>query len=102
MKKAIIGILLLVIILCGSFRMFCGIFVIQPIGALPEGATFVYWRSGTELPFISSPDGLLMKSNLGVSLFGRGMVIAKYNEIMKEKEIVRLGYSQALYNQSIK
>lgn len=46
------------------FRVFCGIFIIQPIGAIPEGATIVYWRSGLNVPFIASADGLLVKSGV--------------------------------------
>lgn len=30
-----------------------GLFVIQPMGAAPEGATIVYWRVDLDLPFLS-------------------------------------------------
>ncbi len=97
MKKKIIyiGIALLLFVL--FFRCFCGFFVIQPIGLIPKGATVVYWRAGLNLPFICSADGLLEESGTGVSLLGRGMMLAKFAETIKEKEIIRFGYSKQLY-----
>jgi hypothetical protein len=78
-------------------RLFLGIFVIQPIGAIPDGATIIYWRSGLNLPFVASADGLLEESGAGVSLLGRGVFLAKLAEPIKEREICRLGYSETLY-----
>ena len=79
------------------FRLFCGVFVIQPIGAVPEGATILYWRSGMNMPFIASADGLLREAGAGVSLLGRGMMLAKLAEPVKQREFLRFGYSEALY-----
>lgn len=87
---ALLGLLLL-------FRMFCGIFVIQPIGAIPDGVTIVYWRSGLNLPFVSSADGFLIDSDVGISLLTRGMTLAKLSEPILEKEITRFSYSETLY-----
>lgn len=100
MKKSTRGILIAVLFLfivgiC--FRLFCGIFVIQPIGAIPKGATIVYWRTGLNLPFISSADGILEESGAGVSLLGRGMVLGNLAGPIREKEIIRFGYSERLY-----
>jgi len=53
MKKTIITLFIVLIMVGILFRIFCGIFVIQPIGSIPEGATIIYWRSGLNLPFIS-------------------------------------------------
>ncbi len=80
-----------------AFRIFFGIFVIQPIGAVPDGTSIVYWRSGLNLPFIASADGLLAESGAGVSLLGRGLVIAKLAEPILEREVFRLPYSETLY-----
>lgn len=85
------------IILGLLFRFFCGIFIIQPIGAIPEGTSIVYFRTGLDLPFIASADGILEKSGAGVSLLGRGILIGKLAEPIKEKEIFRFGYSETLY-----
>jgi hypothetical protein len=97
-RKQLISVLVCVL---GSFslffRLFCGIFVIQPIGAIPDGATIVYWRSGLNIPFIASADGLLYESGAGVSLLGRGLMLAKLAEPIKEREIFRFGYSETLY-----
>lgn len=92
--KKIFKILLPIIALVLLFRMFCGIFVIQPIGMLPEGATIVYFRTELNLPFIASADGILDKSGAGVSLFGRAMLIGKLAQQLKDKEIVRFDYSE--------
>ena len=46
------------------------------------------------LPFT---DGLLEKSGAGVSLLGRGLILAKVAEPIKENEIFRFGYSETLY-----
>jgi hypothetical protein len=80
-----------------SFRIFCGIFVIQPIGALPEGATIVYWRSDMNMPFIASADGMLDQKGDGVSLFGRGLMLAALAKPIKEREIFRFGYYETIY-----
>ena len=95
--KKLLYILLTLIVFVFLFRMFCGIFVIQPIGAIPEGATIVYWRTGLNLPFISSADGLLAESGAGVSLLGRALMIGKLAEPIKEKELFRFGYSERIY-----
>jgi len=97
MKKNLIIVLILIFGIGLFFRLFCGIFVIQPIGAIPDGTTIVYWRSGLNMPFVSSADGLLEKSGAGVSLLGRGFMLAKIAEPIKEREFFRFGYSETLY-----
>ena len=97
MKKTIIWTLSTLLILSVLFRFLCGIFVIQPIGALPEGATIIYWRYDLNLPFISSADGMLEQSGAGVSLLGRGMMMAAIAKPVTENEIIRFGYSETLY-----
>lgn len=67
------------------------------MGAIPEGITIVYWRTGLKLPFIASADGILEESGAGVSLLGRGILIGNFAEPIKEKEIFRFGYSETLY-----
>jgi len=90
--------ILLVLIMLGSFTYFTtGLFVVQPIGALPKGVTIWYWRCGTRLPFICSPDGLLLQTQGSVSLMGRAAVLASLVEPVKKREIVSLPYSRTLY-----
>ena len=95
--KKLLKIITPFIIFALIFRLLCGIFVIQPIGAIPDGATIIYWRTGLNLPFIASADGILEESGAGVSLLGRGILIGKLAEPIKEKEIFRFGYSETLY-----
>lgn len=78
-------------------RICLGFFVIQPIGAVPEGVTIVYWRLGSKLPFVASADGLLDQEGNGVSLFGRGILLAGLAGPLKERELFRMGYSKFLY-----
>lgn len=90
-------ILIAIFVIGVSFRLFRGIFVIQPIGAIPNGATIFYWRDGINMPFISSADGILVKSGAGVSLLGRGLLLGKLAEPIKDREIFRIGYSETIY-----
>ena len=71
--------------------------MVQPIGALPEGTTIFYWRNGLNLPFISSADGLLKKSDARVSLLGRGIMLKKVMETIGGRELFRANYSQTIY-----
>jgi len=74
-----------------------GFFVIQPAGALPEGATVWYWRYGTGLPFISSADGFLVDMQGGASLLDRGFFLAVLAELIAQLKIASLPYSKTLY-----
>lgn len=80
-----------------GFRFCCGIFVVQPIGAIPEGKTIVFWRLGMDMPFVSSVDGLLEEKGIGVSLLGRAIGLGTLAEPIMDKEIVSFGYSESLY-----
>lgn len=97
MKKKGFTFLGLMLIIGILFRLFCGIFVIQPIGALPEGTTIIYWRGAMNMPFVASADGLLDESGAGVSLLGRGLILAKVAKPITDREIFRFGYSETLY-----
>ena len=70
------------------------VFVIQPIGAIPDGRTIVIWREG-KLNFIDSADGVCGREASGVSLLCRMAVlgaVAKNNTVL-----MRLPYSETLY-----
>jgi hypothetical protein len=79
------------------FYFTTGFFVIQPIGALPEGATVWYWRYDAELPFISSADGFLVDNQRDVSLLNRGLVLAVLVKPLTQLKIASLPYSKTLY-----
>jgi hypothetical protein len=70
------------------------IFVIQPIGAVPEGRTIVMWRLG-KLKFIDSADAACAREMGGVNLLCRGGMLAGVSN--NADIIVRLPYSETLY-----
>jgi hypothetical protein len=97
--RGLIALAVIFVLSCWTcfFYFTTGFFVIQPIGALPEGATVWYWRYDTGLPFISSADSLLVDKQGGVSLLGRGFVLAALVEPITQLKIASLPYSKTLY-----
>jgi hypothetical protein len=96
MKKVPRRILIVAIVLAVFY--FCtGFFVVQPIGMLPEGLTLWYFRVGIELPFITSPDGFLLKKQGGVSLLTRAIASGQMLEMVRARQILRLPYIKAFY-----
>lgn len=71
------------------------LFVIPPIGALPEGRTIVITRLN-KTEFIDSPDAMCERIQGGVSLLCRGMVMATVAD--RATILIRLPYSEWLYN----
>lgn len=71
------------------------IFVVQPIGAVPEGRTIVMRRTGN-LQFIDSADAVCEREMRSVSLLCRGAILGSIAG--SNKIIVRLPYSEALYS----
>ena len=68
-----------------------GVFTFQPIGALPEGVTFVYHSRNPEMPFISSPDGLCLDMQGSVTLLCRAAALGAAADIL-DRTIVKLPY----------
>ena len=69
------------------------IFVVPPIGALPEGRTLVISRL-TNSKFIDSADAMCERIQDGVSLLCRGLILG---QIAKVSDIyLRLPYSEML------
>jgi hypothetical protein len=95
-KGVLIVAIIIIILLC--IYLVTGFFIVQPIGAIPKGASVWYFRFGLKLPFISSADGLLVKEGMGVSLFGRAMMMGKLFELIQNRIIFKLPYSNALYS----
>jgi hypothetical protein len=96
MTKTIKG--LLIAFIAGLIFYFSvGFFVIQPIGAIPDGATIIYFRLGLNVSFITSPDGIIIDNDQEVSLLARLIVLGKYVEIVNERKIIKLPYSKSLY-----
>lgn len=71
------------------------LFVVQPIGALPEGKTLVITRLN-KTKFIDSPDAMCERIQGGVSLLCRGITM---NAVIANATILmRLPYSPRLYS----
>lgn len=96
-QKRTIIVLLIIVAVCISFYTQFTLFVIQPIGALPEGKTLLISRMD-KTNFIDSPDAMCERLAGGVSLLCRGMMMGAIAE--KAVIFVRLPYSEWLYKVS--
>lgn len=92
----IVVVALVLLIAAVWFLVRPGVFTVQPIGALPEGVTFIYHSRGSEIPFFASPDGLCLKMQGSVSLLCRGAALAGTTELM-DRIIIRLPYNHWAY-----
>lgn len=79
-----------------AFYFLCGFYSMQPIGALPDGATAIVWRDSGE-PFFNSADALCLERVGGVSLMCRGMAIS---QAPLDRIILRLPYQEWAYTAS--
>ncbi|MCP3732996.1 hypothetical protein M9978_21510 [Sphingomonas sp. MG17] len=82
--------------ICAAFYFFCGFYTVQPIGALPDGATAIVWRESGE-PFFNSADALCLERVGYVSLLCRGMAMGRGPT---DRIIVRLPYMDWAYSLS--
>ncbi len=71
------------------------IFVVQPIGAVPEGRTIIMRRTGN-LQFIDSADAVCERETGSVTLLCRGAIMGSVAD--SDKVLARLPYSEALYS----
>ena len=94
-KKIIIPLVIVVILIIISTQI--TLFVIQPIGALPEGKTLVILRLN-KTNFIDSADAMCERTNGKVSLLGRSMMLSAVME--NSVVLFRLPYSEFLYLKS--
>ena len=95
MRKLISGILLIGIVVVIATQI--TIFVIQPIGAAPEGRTVVMLRMN-KTTFIDSADAVCAREMGKVNILCRGAVLAAMAE--KSTVLFRLPYSEFLYEVS--
>lgn len=95
-RRALIS-LGIAIVIFGSLYFTTGLFIVQPMGAIPDGATVWYWRTSTNLPFISSADGLQLERIGKVSILGRAITLGVVAKTIKDKKIATLPYSKTLY-----
>lgn len=68
-------------------------FVVQPIGAVPDGVTLVLM--GRRSQFVESADGICLRSTGQVTLLCRMAAFAKVGQ--EDKILIRLPYSKTLY-----
>ena len=85
-------VLLLVLVLVAFGLFGVRVIVIQPIGALPEGATVI--MSGLNTNWLDSPDAICQRKMGGVSLLCRGFAVAA---ISKGTILSSLPYSETLF-----
>ena len=96
-KTVLLITLAVVLVLCVLAYTQLTIFVIQPIGAIPEGKTLVISRLN-KTNFVDSADGMCQRIQGGVSLLCRGMVMGA---VAKNATVyLRLPYSETLYQMS--
>jgi hypothetical protein len=75
------------------------VITIQPIGALPEGITIIYHSRNPNMPFFSSPDGLCLQMQGGVSLLCRMAALSAASDLT-DRIILRLPYRHWAYLRS--
>lgn len=92
-----IAVFLVLAIVTGSIVLTTGFFVMQPVGALPEGVTVWYFRVGYDLPFVVSPDGYSLETVGSVSTLTRMTAASALIEVIEPRTIARLPYIRALY-----
>lgn len=89
----------IIILVLGWMMVQPGVFVIQPIGAIPDGVTLVYYSRNPEMAFFSSPDGLCLKMQNSVSILCRMAALSAASGLT-DRVIMRLPYSEWAYLQS--
>lgn len=93
-KRACLIALAAAIVLCIAISTQITIFVVPPIGAVPEGRTLIISRLN-QTQFIDSADAMCERIQGGVSLLCRGIVLGT---VAKKSTIYfRLPYSETLY-----
>lgn len=72
------------------------IFIIPPIGLIPQGRTLLIWRLES-LNFIDSPEGWCEREMGGVSLLCRGAVLGR---VADARILLNLPYGETLHRWS--
>lgn len=92
-KKPMIALVVMVVLMVIAYTQFT-IFIIPPIGAIPEGKTLIISRLNKN-EFVDSSDAMCERMQGGVSLLCRGMLLAAVAN--KSTIYIRLPYSEWLY-----
>lgn len=92
-KKAIILVSISIILIV--FMSQITLFIIQPIGTIPEGKTLVIWKLN-KTNFIDSADAMCIRETGSLNLLCRAMMMSAV--ISKSSVLLKLPYSSFLYN----
>lgn len=92
-KVSLIALFVIVVLSVVAYTQLT-IFVVPPIGAVPEGKTLVISRL-KNAQFVDSADATCERIQGGVSLLCRGMVLGSI--VGNTKIFLRLPYSETLY-----
>lgn len=95
----LVAVLMAFLISVSWFLIQPGVFTIQPIGALPEGVTFIYHSRSPDMPLFSSPDGLCLKIQRSVTLLCRAAAISATSKLT-DRMMIKLPYIKWAYLQS--
>lgn len=93
-RRILLWLLLLVVLAVAGYTQLT-VFVIQPIGAVPEGETLVLRRTG-KMQFIDSADAMCEREMGQVNLLFRGAILGAIGR--DAKVLARLPYSEILYS----
>jgi len=88
----LLGVLLLVVLIAASTQV--TFFVVQPIGAAPDGGTLLISRLNRG-KFIDSADAMCQRIQGNVNLLCRGMVLGQVGQ--HAQVYLRLPYFESLY-----
>ncbi len=91
-----VALVVLIILVVIWFGVNPGVFTVQPMGALPQGVTFIYHSRNTNMPLFSSPDGMCLESQGYVSLLCRFNALGAYSDL-SNRLILKFPYLQWAY-----
>lgn len=104
MNKKLIVVVIVSILFAIIFYKSIGLYIIQPIGAIPDGVTIVYLRWSPlapdkylSVPFIESTDGQLLRTTGEVSLFARILAMGTFMKLIENRILLKLPYFEQLY-----
>jgi hypothetical protein len=91
-----LALVVLTILVATWFWIDPGVFTVQPIAALPQGVTFIYYSRDPNMPFFSSPDGMCLETQGYVSLLCRFNALGAANDL-NNRLILKLPYLHWAY-----
>jgi len=96
-------ILAIIIIIIALFIIFTGFFVSKPLLSQKSSDNYTYWffRSGTGLPFLSSPESLAIKRYGKSNAVNKVILTQEVLNKIENKKITRLPYIGFFYTLSM-